>query len=236
MKISVFFSPKEQPENLKGTAVGIDALRASSTITTALAHGAKSIRPVLSAEEAFMLTQKSPGALLGGERKGMKIHGFHLGNSPREYSRETVQNKKIIFTTTNGTQAIGRARESGLEKIYVGCFLNLSALLEKLANNPTELYLFCSGRNGAFSLEDAAFAGLLCQRLGKIYQLADTAKAALAIWKMWDGRVLDLLAACEHGRYLEEIGLGSDLSLCAAVDKYSVVPVLVGEELISAVE
>ena len=48
MKISVFFSPKEQPENLKGTAVVIDVLRASSTITTALAHGAKSIRPVLS--------------------------------------------------------------------------------------------------------------------------------------------------------------------------------------------
>ncbi len=213
----------------------IDVLRASSTVTTALAQGADSIRPVRTAEEARLLAQADPEAILGGERKGVKIAGFHLGNSPAEYTPEVVGGKRIIFTTTNGTQAIVRARESGLEPILIGSFLNASAVVGRLEElGPEEIYLFCSGRAGAFSLEDAAFAGFICQRLAAGAELLDSAKAALAIWESWQGKILALLTACQHGSYLSQIGLGSDLQLCAEVDKYEIVPALRGDYLVGA--
>ncbi len=99
---------------------------------------------------------------------------------------------------------------------------------------PAALYLFCAGRGGAFSLEDAAFAGLLCQELGG--ELSDSAIAARAIWREWEGDIPGLFAASEHGRYMKSIGFASDLELCAAVDKYQVVPQLLGSELVSGLE
>jgi 2-phosphosulfolactate phosphatase len=231
MRIEVFLTPRQLTEPLEGAAVVIDVLRASSTITTALAHGAKSIQTTLTEKEALELAQKREGLLLGGERQGIKIEGFHLGNSPGEYTKEVVSDRKIIFTTTNGTRALELARESGLAPILIGCFLNLSALVGKLKELETsKLYLFCAGRAGNFSLEDAAFAGLICQELGG--QLGDSAKAAVAIYNSFQGDIPRLLRESEHGRYMQEIGFGSDLALCSEVDRYNLVPVLAGTELI----
>ena len=234
MKLEVVLTPHRVPPKL-GAAVVIDVLRATSTITTALAHGVSSIHTTTSEEEARGLSRGEENFLLGGERQGIKIPGFQLGNSPAEYTREVVAGKKIIFTTTNGTLALARAKESRLSPILTGCFLNLSALVKRIKElQPTVLYLFCAGRGGDFSLEDAAFAGLLCQELGG--ELSDSAIAARAIWREWEGDILGLLAASEHGRYMQKIGFASDLQLCATVDKYQVVPQLQGSELVSIPE
>lgn len=236
MKIDVFLTPQKVEVPLEGAAVVIDVLRASSTITTAFAHGAKSIQTTLTEKEALQLAQKSDAELLlGGERQGIKIAGFHLGNSPREYTEEVVSGRRILFTTTNGTKAIARAQDCGLSPIFIGCFLNFSALASKLRKlNPPKLYLFCAGRAGAFSLEDAAFAGLLCQKLGGLGELSDSAKAAQAIWCRWEENIPGLFAESDHGRYMIKIGFASDLALCSVVDKYEVVPMLAGKELVPA--
>src|SRR4051794_21946566 len=89
-------------------AVVFDVLRAGSSMVTALSNGAAEIRLVATPDEAREVAAKlQPGTfLLGGERGGVKIEGFDLGNSPREYARNRVTGKTIVFTTTNGTEAV----------------------------------------------------------------------------------------------------------------------------------
>ena len=140
MKLEVVLTPHRVPPKL-GAAVVIDVLRATSTITTALAHGVSSIHTTTSEEEARGLSRGEENFLLGGERQGIKIPGFQLGNSPAEYTREVVAGKKIIFTTTNGTLALARAKESRLSPILTGCFLNLSALVKRIKElQPTTFF------------------------------------------------------------------------------------------------
>ena len=76
----VVFSPDLLPfSDLDGKiVVVIDILRASSTITTALANGAVSIHPVLTPEDAFRVAAEDPEVLCCGERKGLKVKGFDL--------------------------------------------------------------------------------------------------------------------------------------------------------------
>ena len=102
------------PEEIKNTelagklVVVIDVLRASSTIVTALAYGCRGLVPILSPKQAKEKTQqfRKEEVLLGGEREGRKIKGFDLGNSPREYQREIVEDRIIIFSTTNGVKTL----------------------------------------------------------------------------------------------------------------------------------
>ena len=108
-------------------AVVVDILRASSTITVALANGAKSVLPVLTPEDAFAKYQ-GESFLLCGERHGRRIEGFHLGNSPLEYRPEIVRDKKLIFTTTNGTRAFHAC--SNAAELLMGCFLNRQAVCD----------------------------------------------------------------------------------------------------------
>jgi 2-phosphosulfolactate phosphatase len=87
----------------------IDVLRFTTSAATALANGAHSLIPCETVEEARAKALGAPTALLAGERDAIKPHGFHLGNSPLEFSKEAVQGRDIIWTTTNGTRAIALA-------------------------------------------------------------------------------------------------------------------------------
>ncbi len=115
------------------TCVVFDVLRATSSIITALAHGAAEIYPVCTIDEARALKASLADAVLGGERQGDMIPGFDIGNSPREYTDLT--NRRIVTTTTNGTVAL-RACERA-ERVLVGALLNLGAVAaELLASAP----------------------------------------------------------------------------------------------------
>src|SRR4030065_2456502 len=109
MEVDVQFLPVGPPfEFLSNRAVGvIDVLRATSVIVHAISRGAMEIIPVITVDEAFRMAKNFPAGttLLGGERGSRKIPGFDLGNSPREYVAEKVRGKRLILTTTNGTQA-----------------------------------------------------------------------------------------------------------------------------------
>src|SRR6266480_4475391 len=114
MKIDVYFTPLglTAGELTGRAAVVIDVLRATSTIVTALAAGAKAIVPAASSEEVVRLTAnlEKNGIVLAGERRLVKIEGFNLGNSPREMTREAVGGKTVFLATTNGTPALLAAR------------------------------------------------------------------------------------------------------------------------------
>src|SRR3972149_9874236 len=108
MQIEVTLTPAElRATELAGkTVVVIDELRASSTIVQALGNGARAVFPVASIPEARKHAGQMNGVLLGGERGGLRIPGFDLGNSPSEYTRDRVAGKTIVLTTTNGTRAV----------------------------------------------------------------------------------------------------------------------------------
>ena len=114
MQVDVFFAPQHVEELAlrDKTVVVIDVLRASSSIAVALFNGAKEIIPVPTVEAAMKIVGNLAGdvTLLGGERNGRMIEGFHLGNSPAEYAEERVRGKSIVFTSTNGSQAIAKAK------------------------------------------------------------------------------------------------------------------------------
>ncbi len=106
--LNVFDLPQNiDPLALAGSVVVvIDLLRASTTICQALASGAREVVPFLEVDETLAAAAKCERSdiVLGGERSGGKIKGFDLGNSPAEYTCETVGGRRVLITTTNGTR------------------------------------------------------------------------------------------------------------------------------------
>jgi 2-phosphosulfolactate phosphatase len=142
------------------TAVVIDVLRATTTIVTALAAGAREVLVCRAIEEARQRATRLPGErrILGGERGGLRIRGFDLGNSPSEFTPERVAGKSIVFTTTNGTRALLHCRHA--KRVLLAGFVNLSAVAKALEAEK-EIHLVCAGTRGEISREDALLAGAL---------------------------------------------------------------------------
>ena len=229
--IDVVFTPDLLPfSDLTGkTVVVADILRATTTITFAMANGATAITPVLTPEDAFHLAANQPNTLIGGERGGVKVDGFDLGNSPREYTQAVVSDRQIVLTTTNGTRALQAC--GAAERVLVGSFLNLRATVDRLAQVEGELVFACSGREGGFCTEDTVFAGACVAGLAEA-QLTDAAETAKILYQTHSEDLLGMLRNCYHGRYLASIGLGEDLEFCAQIDRVDIVPRLVDETVI----
>jgi 2-phosphosulfolactate phosphatase len=232
MRIEVFFTPASVDElGMRGrNVVIIDVLRASTTICAALQNGAREIIPTPDIETATKISANlsSDSRLLGGEREGKKIDGFHLGNSPLEYTSEKVANKTIIFTTTNGAGAIYKCRYAAMA--LVGSFVNLSAIARTMVDIGGTWTILCSGEKGAFSAEDATCAGMIISRIQAEtnVQLDDAGLASLILYKSFKRSILGMMKKSEHGKYLMSIGFAGDLEFCAAIDSVPVIPVVDG--------
>ncbi|MEX2529782.1 MAG: 2-phosphosulfolactate phosphatase [Gemmatimonadota bacterium] len=233
MRVLTYFSALEAEgdEVTADTAVVIDVIRATSSIVEALANGARAIYPTVSSEDAIKLanTLGREDTLLCGERKGLKIEGFDLGNSPREYARETVGGKRLVMSTTNGTRAF--AATHGAKRIIVLSFLNLGAVASELAKTEGEVALVCAGKDGRFSLDDALCAGLLLRMLAQVrggngLDLDDASRTALSIADVYPLDA-DFLRSTAAGAALVEIGLAEDLLVCAERDRHGFVPELI---------
>jgi 2-phosphosulfolactate phosphatase len=224
MLIDVVLNPAEiallSGRDLSGTTCVIfDVLRATSSMVTALAHGAAAIYPACTIEEAFELKAQLPEALLGGERHGELIPGFDLGNSPFEY-REAVAGRTIISTTTNGTIAL-RACEHA-DEVLAGAMLNLEALAAEIQKRrPARLLIVCAGTFSDFALEDACAAGWLVAALPES-ELTDSAQAALAVTRLFP-EPLAALEAAKNGRVLLSKGRNKEVDWCAQVSIYTIV-------------
>ncbi|MBV8485221.1 MAG: 2-phosphosulfolactate phosphatase, partial [Verrucomicrobia bacterium] len=105
------------------TAVVFDILRATSTMVTGLEHGVEQFFPVETVDAARAHKIQDPGLLLAGERGGLPLEGFDLGNSPAEFKE--IRGKSVVITTTNGTVALHRVRRA--KRVYVGALLNLDS-------------------------------------------------------------------------------------------------------------
>lgn len=224
MQIQAVLSPPEidllPQADLSGTTcVVFDILRATSSMITALAHGAAEIHPVLTIEEALALKQQIPAAVLGGERYGDRIEGFDVGNSPLEY--RSLTGKQIITTTTNGTVAL-RACEKA-ERVLVGAFLNLDALVAHLKTLPIEnLMLICAGTFRELALEDVIAAGAVCAAFPEA-SLSDSAIIALDAFKNHRSNLLAGLRESRNGKALKKAGRETDVEWCAQSSIYDTV-------------
>lgn len=218
-----------------GVAVVIDVLRASTTMIMALAHGANGVVPVADVDEA---RRRAAGlgavALLGGERGGLRIAGFDLGNSPREYTADRVTGRTVVITTTNGTAALHASRAA--REIMVGAIVNrtaVAAAVRRLAGERGVVHLVCAGTDGEVSAEDVLAAGAIlaaaaADRRGD--ELDDVAQAAVASYRCVEARG-DIPAAlvtefrrAPGGANLVDLGMEADLPAAAAIDSYTVVP------------
>ena len=223
------------PEEIKNIELAgklvviIDVLRASSTIVTALANGCRGFIPILSPDQAKKKAQQfeKERVLLGGEREGTKIEGFDLGNSPREYKREAVKDKTIIFSTTNGVKTLEMVK--GAYRIIIGSFLNLQAVCNYCTNYQGDISIICAGKEGKFSLEDAACAGMLIDSFKNTFpgtcQESDANLTARLLYEKFGNNILEILRKSQHGRYLESIGLAEDLKFCSQLDFFHIVPI-----------
>ena len=227
MKIDVHFEPAAPLPDLTGrTVVVIDVLRATSSVVEALVNGAQGVYPASSTEEAIKLASSlgREDTILCGESRGLKIEGFDLGNSPREFSAETVMGKRLVMSTTNGTRTFFLVEDA--VRVLVCSFMNLSAVAA-VAIEADSLIIVCAGMEGLFSLDDAVCAGALVQRIRAAadvdVELNDAAMGAVEMALTFRVNA-HFLASTSTGQRLIEIGLREDLELCAEIDRYSVVP------------
>jgi 2-phosphosulfolactate phosphatase len=231
MKIESYFTPGEvEPGSLAGrTAVVIDVIRATSVIVEALANGARAIYPTLVPSDAVALagTLGRDDTLLCGERKGLKVEGFDLGNSPREFQADVVSGRRLVMSTTNGTRAFLAAASAG--RVYAASLLNLSAVAARVAND-AGLAVICAGKDGRFGLDDVVCGGLLIDQILRVrgetqeaVALDESSRTALMLSRTVtpDGAFFRETAA---GAALVEIGLEEDLPFLAQRDRHTLVP------------
>jgi 2-phosphosulfolactate phosphatase len=227
MRIDTYFTVREVDAASLGdaTVVVIDVVRATTTIIEALANGARAIYPTESAEDAVRLASSlgRDDTLLCGERKGLKVEGFDLGNSPGEFTPAVVADKKLVMSTTNGTRALGVAQEGA--RVLPCAFTNLGAVAAEI-DGDEHVAVVCAGQDDSFSLDDALCAGHLIHRLlderEEEPELNDASRAARALASARKPtRAFMSLAAA--GAAIIEIGLGDDLDICCDVDRHDIV-------------
>lgn len=215
---------------LDGAAViVIDVLRATSTIITAIENGCRAVIPVSEVEEAVgrYREMNDPGkVLLGGERNMLRIDGFHLSNSPLDYTREAVFDKTVIMTTTNGTAAIRKAYYADI--VLIGALRNASAAASAAANAGCgSITLLCAGTRGRYSTDDIIAAGAIINRLAEIVpdiRYDDLSYEAANIYRQCRNNIAGRLEPTLHYSALKNAGFTDDLRFCLDTDRTDVVP------------
>jgi len=232
VRLDVFFTPGQvKPGDLAGCLVAVvDVLRASSSIATALGNGARTVIPLEGADEVIVRSKDFTRSqiLLAGEQKMLPITGFDLGNSPQAFTPETVEDKTILITTTNGTRALLGVQ--GARDIVIASYVNFTAVLTLMkvaAGTNTDIAIVCASEEGSFTLEDAACAGRYVRAIPKraSIDLNDAAVASVLIEKKYGDNIAKVFKESTHGQALQESGFGADLAACAEVDSYPVVPI-----------
>ncbi|MGH7416032.1 MAG: 2-phosphosulfolactate phosphatase, partial [Candidatus Rokuibacteriota bacterium] len=164
--------------------------------------------------------------LLAGERGGEAIAGFHLGNSPSEFTRDRVAGRTVVLTTTNGTAAMLTAAQAAAAGL--AALTNLTAAADWALGEGRDVSILCAGDSGAFSLEDAVCAGLLVARLADTAPgttLSGGAEAALGLGRYYAPQLGQIAEDSSWARKLRRLGREADVACCLRADTSRIVPV-----------
>ena len=217
MLVHVAFTPGEQTPAPVGIVV--DVLRATSTMTQALAAGYRRVLCCAEIDEARALAVDEGPAQLAGERRLEHIEGFDFGNSPRELAGEPAA-ETLILTTTNGTRLIVAAA-ARVEQVLVGSLLNLDAVAVAARATGEDVAVLCAGVLGELALDDAYCAGRIVAALGG--ERADSAEAAVRLADSYPDALAGL-GASRSAANLRRHGLDDDIEWCARESVLDVVP------------
>jgi 2-phosphosulfolactate phosphatase len=224
-KVDVCFTPELlHLYQLEGRiVVVVDILRATSTIVTALQHGAKSVIPVEKLEVCKAYKEK--GYIIAAERDGVTADGFDLGNSPFSYMDKAIMDKTIALTTTNGTLAIEKSKSA--DQIIIGAFINKKAVAEYLLEQKKDVLVVCAGWKGKFNLEDTLFAGALATYLKDDFILEnDSVLASMWLHKQTSVNIKQYLLQSSHVQRLNNLNIQDDFEFCLQKNIYPNVPIL----------
>ncbi len=235
--IEVCFSPVLYPYILNDNnyiVVIIDILRASTAICTAFQNGVDKIIPVASIEEAK--EYKDKGFTVAAERNGIKIDFADFGNSPFNFTPEKVKGKSIVYSTTNGTQAIKTVKDC--KDVVIGCFINLSYLAKWLREQNRNVLILCSGWKQKFSLEDTVCAGALIEELLKHPDYiihCDSATASLDLWSIAKNDLRGYMNKALHRHRLQKLGLDDVLEYSFTLNTVNVIPKMENGALVNII-
>ncbi|MDO4264321.1 MAG: 2-phosphosulfolactate phosphatase [Deinococcus sp.] len=228
------------PGHRSGTALVIDVLRATTTATTFLERGADAVvfAPSIAAAHDLRGTLGT-GALLAGERGGIRIDGFDLGNSPLDASAREWTGHTLVMNTTNGTGAAHLAAGHS-DRVLLACLRNAPAAAAQALAGGGDVSVVCAGTDGQVSLDDCYAAGVLVRELTAQagqgdFLLNDAAQMVLALLDRWPDP-LAALQASAHGQRLLQMGdtdlafadLALDVAFCAELGVSDHVPELRG--------
>lgn len=234
MKLFVYHTPERTPtDRLPDCAVVIDVLRATTTIATALDAGAEAVQTFSNIEELMRQSESwsTDKRLRAGERGGMTVKGFELGNSPLACKPSLVKSKRLFLTTTNGTRALQRVEHS--PQVITAAQINRrSAVNYLLETQPETVWIVGSGWEGDYSVEDTACAGAIAQ---SILQQSDASLidlfgndeviGAIALYDQWKDNLLNVFRQCSHGQRLLKLNGDEDLFYCSQTDIVDVLPI-----------
>ena len=226
-KLETCFSPAlyVPEEQMNSIVVIIDILRASSAICTAFANGAASIIPVGDVNEAK--EYKSKGYLVAAERDGFILDFADFGNSPFNFTREKVEGKTIVYSTTNGTGIVNMA--SSAHTIAVGSFLNIGALTDWLIKQERDVLLFCAGWKNKFNIEDTVCAGAIADKLmasNLFSTICDSTLAALDLWYLARSDLSGYIEKAAQRTRLRDKNLDDCLEFCLTFDFTDKIPIM----------
>jgi 2-phosphosulfolactate phosphatase len=217
VRVHVAFTPGEETPAPVGIVV--DVLRATSTMTQALAAGYRRVLCCAEIDEARKLAQTEGPAKLAGERRLEHIEGFDFGNSPSEVAGQPAA-ETLILSTTNGTRLLVDAA-ARFDRVYVGSLLNLDAVARAARESGEDVAVLCAGVLGQLTLDDAYCAGRIAEVLGG--EPADSATVAIRLAQSF-ASALEGLGSSWSAANLRRHGLEADIEWCARESVLDVVP------------
>ncbi len=194
----------------KGITVVIDVFRASNTIISCLTSGAENIIPVGEIKDARIIKNTNLDFVLFGERGGVKVDGFDFGNSPIEASKMNLKGKRVILTTSAGSQGIVYSYNA--DEVIIGSFANSKVVLDYIKMKmPDVVTLLAIGNNATESaVEDEECAKYLKAMLeGKKVDLAQMRRNILS---------------SDGANRLRRLDQEDDLEFCMELDVSDIVP------------
>lgn len=232
-KAEVCFSPALYSfyRNDDAIVVVSDILRATTAICAAFENGVRNLIPVADLEEAR--AYKERGFLVAAERDGLVLDFADFGNSPFNFRPELVKGATIVYSTTNGTQAIMMASEA--RYVAVGAFVNLTALAEWLVAGNSDVLVLCAGWKNRFNLEDSVFAGALVRALldsDHFTTDCDAATASMELWELARPDITGFMEKAAHRHRLKRLGLDDVMEYSHTPDSTRVIPLLKGNLLV----
>ncbi|MEZ5357875.1 MAG: 2-phosphosulfolactate phosphatase [Candidatus Zixiibacteriota bacterium] len=232
--IELYTVPAGIPDEIEHDrpVVVLDIFRASTSIAAALNAGASRIYFAGSIAEAEAIKAERGGdVIMAGERKGYRIEGYDLGNSPREMTPDILSGRDVIFNSTNGTKLLRRFENS--QHVIVGSFVCLDAVVTYVHAFAQDPIVCCAGTVGKFSGEDTLAAGMIISHLHRMGRKGDDASDfARRLVENHPGQWREWAIQSKHGCYLASIGLAEDLEYCTELNRFSFMAIKEGEAIV----